>query len=355
MNLVAKHLSSVKNSRKNFSLQLYKPFHVYNHVEIEKKWQDLWDKNKNFKAIRRANNKKKYVLDMFPYPSGTGLHVGHPEGYTASDIMARYWRMKGFDVLHPMGWDAFGLPAEQHAMNTGTHPSITTYDNIATFKRQLKSLGFSYDWDREFSTTDDQYVRWTQWIFLQLFNRGLACQTELDVNWCPKLGTVLSNEEVVNGLSERGNHPVVRQPIRQWVLKITEYADRLEKDLDQLVGQWPAGTLASQKQWIGRSEGTKIKFQLQKNFMLNTTSSVCDDYLEVFTTQPHTLMGVTFLAISPDHPSLLKITDPSQLNAVNRYMNEAKKKTDLDRVSSRTKKSNWCIFRDLRQTSISRQ
>jgi len=212
---------------------------AYDFAAVEAKWQAKWDADRSFAAERDSGKEKKYVLDMFPYPSGSGLHVGHPEGYTATDIMSRYWRHAGFDVLHPMGWDAFGLPAEQHAINTGTHPRETTLANIETFKRQLKSLGLSYDWDRELSTTDPAYVKWTQWIFLQLFDAGLAEQREVPVNWCPALGTVLANEEVIDGLSERGSHPVVRAPLRQWVLKITEYADKLLDGLDGL--DWPAG------------------------------------------------------------------------------------------------------------------
>ena len=203
----------------------------YDHTTMEAKWQQHWETQNTFATRRREGKEKKYVLDMFPYPSGAGLHVGHPEGYTASDIMARYWRMRDYDVLHPMGWDSFGLPAEQHAINTGTHPETTTKANIANFKRQLKSLGFSYDWDRELATTDVGYVKWTQWIFLQLFQRGLAFQDKKLVNWCPELGTVLANEEIIDGLSERGSFPVVRTPLRQWVLKITEYAERLADDL----------------------------------------------------------------------------------------------------------------------------
>ena len=199
----------------------------YDHSTVEAKWQARWEAENTFAARRREGKEKKYVLDMFPYPSGAGLHVGHPEGYTASDIMARYWRMQDYDVLHPMGWDSFGLPAEQHAINTGTHPEETTKLNIANFKRQLRSLGFSYDWSRELATTDVNYVKWTQWIFLQLFRKGLAFQSEVRVNWCAELGTVLSNEEVIDGLSERGSFPVVRMPLRQWILKITEYAERL--------------------------------------------------------------------------------------------------------------------------------
>jgi leucyl-tRNA synthetase len=229
---------------------------AYDHKGVEAKWQAYWEDNHTFKAVRRPGKEKKFVLDMFPYPSGSGLHVGHPEGYTASDIMARYWRMRDFDVLHPMGWDAFGLPAEQYAIQTGTPPASTTKANIATFKRQLKSLGFSFDWSRELATTDDGYFRWTQWIFLRLFEAGLAEQSNVLVNWCPLLGTVLANEEIIDGLSERGGHPVVRLPLRQWVLKITKYADELEAGLAGL--DWPDGTMAAQKAWIGRSEGAEV-------------------------------------------------------------------------------------------------
>src|SRR5262245_10232375 len=218
----------------------------YDHREVEPRWQRYWDEHETFKAVRRPGREKRYALDMFPYPSGAGLHVGHPEGYTATDILARYWRMRGIDILHPMGWDAFGLPAEQHAIKTGTHPAETTASNIQTFKRQLKMLGFSYDWRRELATTDPDYVRWTQWIFLKLFEHGLAYQDEVNVNWCPALGTVLANEEVIDGKSERGRHPVERRALRQWMLKITAYADRLEKDLDTL--DWPDGTVAMQRE-----------------------------------------------------------------------------------------------------------
>ena len=237
----------------------------YDHTAMEAKWQQHWEAQNTFATRRREGKEKKYVLDMFPYPSGAGLHVGHPEGYTASDIMARYWRMKDYDVLHPMGWDSFGLPAEQHAINTGTHPEETTKENIANFKRQLKSLGFSYDWSRELATTDVGYVKWTQWIFLQLFKRGLAFQDKKLVNWCPELGTVLANEEIIDGLSERGSFPVVRMPLRQWVLKITEYADRLADDLDGSGVDWPEGTKTAQENWIGRSEGAYISFGVTPN------------------------------------------------------------------------------------------
>src|SRR5580698_1330794 len=229
----------------------------YSPAEIEPKWQKRWEEGGTFRAERHPGRKKLYVLDMFPYPSGSGLHVGHPEGYTATDIVARYARMRGHDVLHPMGWDAFGLPAEQHAIRTGEHPRESTVRNIATFKRQLKMLGFSYGWSREVDTTDPAYVRWTQWIFLKLFERGLAYQAEIPVNWCPELGTVLANEEIVDGKSERGGYPVERLPLRQWMLKITAYADRLDADLAKL--DWP-DTKLKQHNWIGRSEGAEVDF-----------------------------------------------------------------------------------------------
>src|SRR5579863_1619329 len=248
----------------------------YDPSAIEPKWQKYWEESETFRARRREGKEKLYVLDMFPYPSGSGLHVGHPEGYTATDIVARFARMRGADVLHPMGWDAFGLPAEQHAIATNTHPRETTAKNVATFKRQLKMLGFSYDWSREIDTTDPSYVRWTQWIFLQLFERGLAYQAEIPVNWCEELGTVLANEEVIDGKSERGGHPVVRLPIRQWMLKITAYADRLETDLENL--SWP-DTKAKQRHWIGRSEGAEVDFKVGDT----------GDVVTVFTTRVYTL------------------------------------------------------------------
>lgn len=261
---------------------------------------------------------------MFPYPSGSGLHVGHPEGYTASDVMARYYRSTGHDVLHPMGWDSFGLPAEQHAINTGTHPEVTTFENIATFKRQLKSLGFSYDWDKEIATTDPEYVRWTQWIFLQLFGKGLAKQSSVSVNWCPALGTVLANEEVINGLSERGDHPVKRLPLRQWVLEITKYADRLEEGLDGL--DWPSGTMTSQRQWIGKSTGCDIVFTTEDG-----------EEIPVFTTRPDTIMGVTYVSLAPEHPLVSKLTAPGHEAEVSEYVSKTSSRSDLDRTSSKEK------------------
>ena len=264
---------------------------------------------------------------MFPYPSGAGLHVGHPEGYTASDIMARFWRMQGYDVLHPIGWDSFGLPAEQFAIQTGAQPADTTTQNIANFKRQLQMLGFSYDWEREIATTDIEYVKWTQWIFLQLFHKGLAAQSSVSVNWCPALGTVLANEEVINGLSERGNHPVQRLPLRQWLLKITNYADRLEAGLDGL--NWPSGTLTAQKQWIGKSYGTRIEFPVEH--------SSDHDVVTVFTTRADTLFGVTYVTLAPEHPLIETIATDDQRAAVQSYVQATSSRSDLDRTAAKEK------------------
>ena len=291
----------------------------YDPAQIEPKWQKYWEEHDTFRAVRHPGRPKLYVLDMFPYPSGSGLHVGHPEGYTATDIVARYKRMCGVDVLHPMGWDAFGLPAEQHAIATGTHPRVTTKQNIATFKRQLKMLGFSYDWSREIDTTDPGYVKWTQWIFLQLFKRGLAVQSKVAVNWCPELGTVLANEEVIDGKSERGGHPVVRLPLRQWVLKITDYADKLDEDLASL--DWP-DTKAKQHNWIGRSEGAEIDFDASP------------EKIRVFTTRADTLAGATFLVLAPEHPLVAKLASPAQREAVSAYVEAAKKKSEIERTDA---------------------
>ncbi len=297
---------------------------AYDHLELEPRWQKYWEQHTTFKAQRRPGRPKYYVLDMFPYPSGHGLHVGHPEGYTATDIIARFKRMNGFDVLHPMGWDAFGLPAEQHAINTGTHPAQTTQKNINTFRRQLKSLGFAYDWSREVDTTAPGYVKWTQWIFLKLFEKGLAFQNEIPVNWCEELGTVLANEEVIDGKSERGSFPVVRQPLRQWQLKITAYADRLAADLEEL--DWPE-TKLKQRDWIGRSEGAEVEFPLVDR----------DEKLRVYTTRPDTLFGATYMVIAPDHPLTLAITTSEQREQVEAYVEAAKRKSDLERTTSREK------------------
>lgn len=299
----------------------------YPFKEVEAKWQAFWDENDTFKTPERNPEKeKKYVLDMFPYPSGAGLHVGHPEGYTASDSMSRYWRMKGYDVLHPMGWDSFGLPAEQYAINTGAQPAETTEKNIANFKRQLKMLGFSYDWDREIATTDIDYVKWTQWIFLQLYKKGLAEQSSVSVNWCPALGTVLANEEVINGLSERGDHPVERLPLRQWVLKITDYADRLEAGLDGL--DWPSGTMTSQQQWIGKSEGCNADFEVD---------GLEGEKITVFTTRADTLMGVTYVTLAPEHPLVSAVTTDDKKAEVDDYVATTSSRSDLDRTSSKEK------------------
>jgi leucyl-tRNA synthetase len=356
----------------------------YTPATIEPKWQRYWEEHKTFKTPDLPTGEKLYVLDMFPYPSGSGLHVGHPEGYTATDIVARYARMNGKCVLHPMGFDAFGLPAEEHAIKTNTHPRINTEQNIATFRRQLKMLGFSYDWDRELATTDPGYFRWTQWIFLVLFDtwfdpqqqrgrpiaelpippevqaRGeaavrryqdehrLAYQADALVNWCPALGTVLANEEVVDGKSERGGHPVVRIPLRQWMLRITAYADRLEKDLDSL--DWPEGIKKLQRDWIGRSEGAEVDFYVgregstagsgdraayeqwkarraREGFPAKPT----EDVLRIYTTRPDTLFGATYMVVAPEHPLVARITTPQQRQAVEAYCAEAATKSDRDR------------------------
>ncbi len=298
----------------------------YAPADIEKKWQQFWVSNKTFKTPEPDAKKPKfYALDMFPYPSGDGLHVGHPEGYTATDITSRFKRMRGFNVLHPMGWDAFGLPAEQYAIQTGTHPAVTTAKNIKRFRDQLQMLGFSYDWDGEVDTTDPKYYKWTQWIFLKLFERGLAYQSFEPVNWCPALGTVLANEEVIDGKSERGGHPVERRPLRQWVLKITEYADRLIDDLALV--DWPESIKEMQRNWIGKSEGAEIRF---------TVDGHSHTSFDVFTTRPDTLFGATFCVLAPEHPLVEKITTSAQRVIVNDYVAVAKNRSDLDR-SAQTK------------------
>ena len=299
----------------------------YNHKEIEKKWQNYWADNKTFKTSDNLGQKKFYALDMFPYPSGAGLHVGHPEGYTATDIVSRYKRMQGYNVLHPMGWDAFGLPAEQYALDTGNDPREFIKQNIQTFKRQIQELGFSYDWDREVNTTDPEYYKWTQWIFIQLYNKGLAYVDEVAVNWCPALGTVLSNEEVVDGVSERGGHPVYRRPMKQWVLKITEYADRLLEDLDEL--DWPESIKDMQRNWIGRSEGARVSFEIENK----------DASIDVFTTRPDTIYGTTFLVLSPEHSLVNEITSEDKLEAVKKYQEDSSKKSDLERTDLAKDKS----------------
>jgi leucyl-tRNA synthetase len=343
---------------------------TYNPKIIEPRWQRFWEKNRTFRAPDASDKPKKYILDMFPYPSGSGLHVGHPEGYTATDILCRYLRMKGFNVLHPMGWDAFGLPAEQHAIESGTHPRETTQRNIDTFRRQIKMLGFSYDWDREIDTTDPAYFRWTQWIFLQLFDtwydpeqkRGrsisdlpspagitakgqaaveayrdskrLAYQAEVPVNWCAALGTVLSNEEVVDGKSERGGHPVVRMPLRQWLLRITDYADRLLDDLELV--NWPESIKKMQREWIGKSEGAEVDFAL---YNVRTLPADQGNVIRVFTTRPDTLFGATYMVLAPEHPLVDKITTPEQRQAVAAYQAEATRKSDLERTELAKKKT----------------
>ncbi len=299
----------------------------YPFKEIEQKWQKHWEENKTFKADDFSDKPKYYVLDMFPYPSGAGLHVGHPEGYIATDIVARFKRKKGFNVLHPMGWDAFGLPAENYALETGTHPKITTENNIKTFRRQIKSLGFSYDWDREVNTTDAKYYKWTQWIFLQLYKKGLVYQAELPVNWCPELKTVLANEEVINGKSERGGHPVIRLLMYQWILKITAYADRLLDDLDLI--DFPDSIKEMQRNWIGRSEGADVEFKIVGS----------DKSLKVFTTRPDTLFGATYMVVAPEHPILNELVPESYRNSVKTYKDKAVMKSDLDRTDLAKEKS----------------
>ena len=295
----------------------------YPFAEIEARWQARWERDGTFRtpAAPDPSRPKAYILDMFPYPSGAGLHVGHPEGYTATDIVARFRRMRGCNVLHPIGWDAFGLPAEQYAVRTSTHPRITTRRNIDRFRKQLKSLGFSYDWSREISTADPDYYRWTQWIFLKLHERGLAYQAEQPVWWCPELGTTLANEEVVEGRSEVGGFACERRPLRQWMLKITDYAERLLEGLDQL--DWPQSTLEMQRNWIGRSAGAEIEFPL-----IGRRESV-----KVFSTRPDTLFGATFLALSPEHPLAGKIAAPQRADAVRRYCSEAARKSQVRRLA----------------------
>ena len=293
---------------------------VYNHRVIEKKWQKYWDENKTFKTLDDHTKEKFYALDMFPYPSGAGLHVGHPEGYTATDILSRYKRANGYNVLHPMGWDAFGLPAEQYALDTGHDPRDFTKTNIDTFRRQIKELGFSYDWDREVNTTDPKYYKWTQWIFKKLYEKGLAYVDEVPVNWCPALGTVLSNEEVIDGKSERGGHPVERRPMRQWVLKITDYAEKLLADLDIL--DWPESLKAMQRNWIGKSVGAEIDFKIEGT----------DKEFTVFTTRADTVFGVSYCVLAPEHKLVEEIVTEDQRAAVEEYLDIVKRKSDLERT-----------------------
>ena len=293
---------------------------MYNHKVVEKKWHQYWSEHKTFKTGTDPNKKNYYALDMFPFPSAKGLHVGHPEGYTATDILARMKRAQGYNVLHPMGWDAFGLPTEQYAIKTGRDPMDVTKENIANFKNQLTQLGFSYDWDREVNTTDPNYYKWTQWIFIKLYEKGLAYVDEVAVNWCPALGTVLSNEEVIDGVSERGGHPVERRPMKQWVLKITDYAEKLLKDLDEL--DWPESLKSMQRNWIGKSEGAEVTFKVQG----------LEKHFTVFTTRPDTLFGATYCVLSPEHKLVKEITSENKKEEVANYLEEVKRKSDLERT-----------------------
>ena len=303
----------------------------YDHKHIDKKWQQYWDEHQTFKTPLVSDKPKFYALDMFPYPSGAGLHVGHPEGYTATDIVSRMKRMQGFNVMHPMGWDAFGLPAEQYAIQTGNDPREFTYKNIENFKRQIKMLGLSYDWNREIATCDPKYYRWTQWIFTQLYKKGLAEIKEIEVNWCAGLGTVLANEEIINVdgkmVSERGEFPVEKKPMKQWVLKITAYAERLLEDLEEL--DWPESIKEMQRNWIGKSEGALIDFKV----------SGTDEKYTVFTTRADTLFGATYSVLAPEHPLVAKITTPEQKEVVDQYVAYAKSKSDLDRTELNKEKT----------------
>ena len=332
----------------------------YPFDRIDPKWQSIWEKRRAFHASNPGEENfdpakpKFYVLDMFPYPSGAGLHVGHPEGYTATDIVARYKRLRGFNVLHPMGWDAFGLPAEQYAIKTGQHPAITTRENIAKFKSQLKQIGFSYDWEREVNTTDPRYYKWTQWIFLQIYNswfnpetnkaepiatyRGsdpdsvrLAYVAEVPVNWCPDLGTVLANEEVIDGKSEVGGFPVVRRPMRQWMLRITAYAERLIKELDEL--DWPESIKLLQRNWVGRSEGAEIDFPVDGR----------TEKIRVFTTRHDTIYGANYMVLAPEHPLVDRLTSSDRRDAVEKYRTEISSKSDLERTDLAKDKSGVFI------------
>ena len=299
----------------------------YNFTDIEAKWQKYWEENKTFKTEDFLDKPKFYALDMFPYPSGSGLHVGHPEGYTATDIVCRFKRMNGYNVLHPMGWDAFGLPAEQYAVETNTHPAITTKKNVEEFKRQIKSMGFSYDWDREVNTTDEKYYKWTQWIFIQLYNKGLAYIGEVPVNWCPALGTVLANEEVIDGKSERGGHDVVRKPMRQWMLKITEYAEQLLDGLDDL--DWSEGLKEMQRNWIGKSTGADVDFRVDG----------IDDKIKVYTTRPDTLFGATYMVLAPEHSLVEKLTSADRKEKIEAYKERAAKMSELERTGLNKEKT----------------
>ncbi|MCQ2742618.1 MAG: leucine--tRNA ligase [Bacilli bacterium] len=301
---------------------------AYDFINIEKKWRSYWESHKSYACDTKDFSKPKfYALDMFPFPSGQGLHVGHPEGYTATDIVCRMKRMQGYNVLHPMGWDAFGLPAEQFAIKNNQHPEISTKANIANFKNQIQSLGFSYDWDREIATTDPSYYKWTQWIFLQMYKNDLAYVADIPVNYCPELGTVLANEEVIDGKSERGGYPVIRMPMRQWILRITRYADRLEKDLEGM--DWPKSTLLMQKNWIGKSTGVEITFKIVNS----------EETFKVFTTRVDTLFGCTYCCLAPEHPLVKKLVSAEQKEAVEEYVKKAASKSDLARTSLEKEKT----------------
>jgi len=304
------------------------PAMPYDAKSIEARWQRAWLLRETFRSETDPSKPKYYILDMFPYPSGEGLHVGHPKGYISTDAIARYKRMRGFNVLHPMGWDAFGLPAEQHAIETGTHPRVTTRRNIDNYRRQLQSLGLSYDWSREIDTTDPHYIRWTQWIFEVLLERGLAYEAEVPVNWCPALGTVLANEEVIDGRSERGGHPVVRLPMKQWMLRITDYAERLLADLEGL--EWPERIKKMQRDWIGRSEGARVSFALAEHPGAS---------IEVFTTRPDTLFGATYMVLAPEHPLVEQITTPERQDAVRAYTTETARRSERARLADVTEKT----------------
>ena len=301
----------------------------YDPKKIEKKWQEFWDKKKINKTDNKSDQPKYYILDMFPYPSGAGLHVGHPKGYIATDVVARMKMMQGYNVLHPMGWDAFGLPAENYAIANKVHPKVATYKNIATFKKQLGKIGFTYDWSREINTTDPEYYRWTQWTFLQMFQKGLAYESFEPVNWCPVDKTVLANEDLENGCCERCGSPVERRPMRQWVLRITKYADRMLNDLDKLP-KWPEAIKEMQRNWIGRSEGAQIKFPLAEK----------DKFIEVFTTRPDTLFGVTYVVLAPENKLVDELKNKiNNWPEVEKYLNEAKKKSDLERTELQKEKT----------------
>lgn len=304
---------------------------TYDHRRIESKWQEYWHQHETFRCFHDSSKPKYYVLDMFPYPSGAGLHVGHVEGYTATDILARYKRAKGYNVLHPMGWDSFGLPAEQYAIRTGTHPAVSTRENIDNFRRQLRSLGFSYDWSRELATHDPRYYKWTQWIFTKLYEKGLAYEAEMLVNFCPALGTVLANEEVENGRAKEGGYPIERRPLRQWILKITAYAERLLDDLDLV--DWPESLKKLQINWIGKSEGAIVHFR----------ESLSQEVLSVFTTRPDTLFGATYLVLAPEHPLVSRLTSSEYREAVQHYQMHTAAKSDLDRTDLNREKTGVFI------------